>query len=137
MTRSFAANSISGVVAVWLCVPVMLVSCAGCRLCCDSGDKAYGAYGGIWARTHRDNGRVGSVFDPGGAMVANLTPKPAPEDQRPSTPETDGAAPQPPESTEPGQSENGSGGLGEDAALEKRLESIGVTPGEPLPPDFQ
>ena len=33
---------------------------------------AYPAYGGAWERTIRDSGRVGSLFDPGGARASNL-----------------------------------------------------------------
>ena len=69
--------------------------------------------------------------------MANLTSKPTPEDQRPSASKSDDATPQPPESTGADAAENGDGDLDEDKTLEKRLESIGVTPGEPLPPDFQ
>lgn len=44
----------------------------GCRLCsnCEMGD--YSAYGGSWDRTSREGGRVGSIFDPGGAQLASL-----------------------------------------------------------------
>ena len=48
---------------------------SGCRLCCDSEDIAYGAYGGVWERTNRDSGRVGSLFDAGGARVSSLSPR--------------------------------------------------------------
>lgn len=44
----------------------------GCRICLDTHDLDYPTYGGAWQRTQRDTGRVGSVFDPGGAKVAAL-----------------------------------------------------------------
>lgn len=46
-----------------------LLSLTGCRLCTDCEDEAYPTYGGIWQRTDRSNGRVGSVFAPAGAQV--------------------------------------------------------------------
>ena len=49
-----------------------LLSLGGCRICLDTHDLDYPAYGGAWQRTQRDSGRVGSVFDPGGAKVAAL-----------------------------------------------------------------
>ncbi|MEM9645403.1 MAG: hypothetical protein AAF989_10440 [Planctomycetota bacterium] len=56
----------------------MLAASTGCRICCPGDTEAYGAYGGKWARTHRSQGRVGSVFDPGGALVSNLSAKDEP-----------------------------------------------------------
>lgn len=50
---------------------VMLVG--GCRLCADGDDHAYPSYGGAWQRTHRDSGRVGSIFDPGGSRASDLS----------------------------------------------------------------
>lgn len=49
-----------------------LLPLGGCRICLDTHDLDYPAYGGAWQRTQRDSGRVGSVFDPGGAKVAAL-----------------------------------------------------------------
>ena len=54
----------------------------GCRICLDTHDLDYPAYGGAWQRTQRDSGRVGSVFDPGGAKVAALV-----EREDPPTPD--------------------------------------------------
>lgn len=47
----------------------------GCRLCCDLEDAAYSSYGGAWERTHRNSGRVGSLFDPAGAKSSQLVPR--------------------------------------------------------------
>lgn len=44
----------------------------GCRICADCEDLDYPAYGGAWQRTLRDSGRVGSMFDPGGARASEL-----------------------------------------------------------------
>lgn len=51
---------------------VCLSPLAGCRLCSDCGDLDYPTYGGAWQRTTRDTGRVGSIFDPGGAQASDL-----------------------------------------------------------------
>lgn len=131
---------------VGLCLAALLLSSSpGCRLCCDSDDPAYSAYGGVWARTHRDTGRVGSVFDPGGAIAEKITPKEAIPDQRQQLYGTeDDQAPRPPDSTDPDPPETPSGenpGESFEERLERfkeqSLESIGVTPGQPLPPDVQ
>ena len=53
---------------------------SGCRICADCEDLDYPAYGGAWQRTLRQSGRVGSVFDPGGAKVASLVDRSTPED---------------------------------------------------------
>jgi hypothetical protein len=55
-----------------------LTSVTGCRICADCEDLAYPAYGGAWQRTSRDSGRVGSLFDPGGAKSSELVPRDAP-----------------------------------------------------------
>lgn len=43
---------------------------SGCAICTNCEDEAYPSYGGIWQRTDRFDGRVGSVFAPAGAKVA-------------------------------------------------------------------
>lgn len=48
---------------------VGLLSLTGCRICTDCEDEAYPTYGGIWQRTDRFNGRVGSLFAPAGAKI--------------------------------------------------------------------
>ncbi|MEM6363131.1 MAG: hypothetical protein AAF745_01805 [Planctomycetota bacterium] len=57
---------------VGLIVLLSLLGVSGCRLCSDEDLCAYPTYGGIWQRTLRESGRVGSVFDPGGARAADL-----------------------------------------------------------------
>lgn len=122
----------------------------GCRLCCDSEDIAYPAYGGAWQRTRRDSGRVGSIFDPAGARTPILVDRDDPvgidvidrqrqaatgdaiRDEEGSEKSTDpDASPDP--SIDEGQSE-----------LERRadelksmeLEDISTIPGDPAPPDL-
>lgn len=51
----------------------------GCRICADCEDVAYPAYGGVWQRTIRDTGRVGSLFDPAGAKAFDLASRDEPE----------------------------------------------------------
>ncbi len=67
--------------ASWLlalgCLFVLMPS-GGCRLCLDSEDLAYPAYGGAWQRTRREEGRVGSLFDPAGARAATLVSRDEP-----------------------------------------------------------
>lgn len=46
-----------------------LVAASGCTMCQSCEDDTYAAYGGRWQRTDRCEGRVGSVFDPAGAMI--------------------------------------------------------------------
>lgn len=55
----------------WVFCGLILVG--GCRLCADCDDEAYPSYGGAWQRTHRDSGRVGSIFDPGGTRASDLS----------------------------------------------------------------
>lgn len=65
----------------WISVGLLLMGLApltGCRICPDCEDIAYPAYGGSWQRTRRDGGRVGSVFDPGGAKTSELVPRDTP-----------------------------------------------------------
>jgi len=59
---------------------VLLGGVSGCRLCCDGEDIAYPAYGGVWERTERNSGRVGSLYDPAGARAASLADRNAPAD---------------------------------------------------------
>ena len=62
-----------------LLISPVLISLGGCRICADCEDLAYPAYGGAWQRTLRNSGRVGSVFDPGGAKAATLVDRSTPE----------------------------------------------------------
>lgn len=59
-------------------VPAVLLM-GGCRICADCEDAAYPAYGGVWQRTIRDSGRVGSLFDPAGAKAFDLAARDEPE----------------------------------------------------------
>ncbi len=63
---------------------VTLGSSLGCRLCCDGEDIAYPAYGGVWERTLRNQGRVGSLYDPAGARTADLADRNAPAENEAS-----------------------------------------------------
>lgn len=65
----------------------LLMISPGCRICSDCGDGDYPAYGGAWQRTVRETGRVGSIFDPAGGRIANLTDRddPVEIDQRQRT----------------------------------------------------
>lgn len=47
-----------------------LAPLAGCTMCPSPDTEAYPTYGGIWQRTDRYHGRVGSVFEPAGVKVA-------------------------------------------------------------------
>lgn len=121
-------------------VALLLSSASGCRLCCDSGDADYSAYGGVWARTQRETGRVGSVFDPGGAIAEKITPKASIPDQRQQVyGNDDEQTPRPPDTTEPAPADDSDESFEErlERFKEQSLESIGVTPGQPLPPDIQ
>lgn len=68
-------DRVSRRLAAAMLVSITLASGTGCRLCCDLEDAAYSAYGGAWERTNRESGRVGSLFDPAGAKVADLAPR--------------------------------------------------------------
>lgn len=114
----------------------------GCRFCCDTEDLAYPTYGGSWERTRRNEGRVGSLFDPGGAMVANLSDRedvipPDERDRARTKAESDSDDDSVDATDDPSQKEM-------DSDLEKKierlrgknLEDINIIPGEPLPPSI-
>ncbi|TWU66310.1 hypothetical protein [Crateriforma conspicua] len=61
--------------AKWLAIAVAATTLTGCRLCSTCEMEDYSAYGGIWERTQRDSGRVGSLFDPAGVRGASLASK--------------------------------------------------------------
>jgi len=63
---------------VILAVLLMVSSLTGCRICADCEDRAYPTYGGLWQRTIRDHGRVGSLFDPAGGLTFDLAARNAP-----------------------------------------------------------
>ena len=74
-TLTTATDPVSRGLFGLLMVAAMVMTGSGCRLCCDSEDVAYPAYGGLWERTNRNSGRVGSLFDPGGARGGNMATK--------------------------------------------------------------
>lgn len=61
-----------------LLIVVFGTASTGCRLCCETDDHTFSAYGGAWERTNRDSGRVGSLFDPAGAKASSLVDRDAP-----------------------------------------------------------
>lgn len=61
------------------CLIAASLSTAGCQICADCDLDSYPTYGGAWQRTTRDSGRVGSIFDPGGARMAELEQRTDPE----------------------------------------------------------
>ena len=65
----------------WAMVAIVAVASTGCRLCCDTEDAAYPAYGGKWQRTIRDSGRVGSLFDSAGNRASLLVDRDVPAGQ--------------------------------------------------------
>ncbi|KAA1262406.1 hypothetical protein LF1_49700 [Rubripirellula obstinata] len=67
-------------VVIGLVLIAMTLPFGGCRICADCEDLDYPAYGGAWQRTLRQSGRVGSVFDPGGAKAATLVDKTTPDE---------------------------------------------------------
>lgn len=65
----------------WIAVTLLAIGIfplAGCRICADCEDLAYPAYGGVWERTRRDSGRVGSIFDPAGDATSSLVERDSP-----------------------------------------------------------
>jgi len=67
----------SRIAAVGLMAAALGIS--GCQICADCDLESYPTYGGAWQRTTRDTGRVGSIYDSGGARVAELEPRTDPE----------------------------------------------------------
>ncbi len=130
---------------------VLLVPNVGCRLCCNSEDLAYPAYGGAWQRTRRDDGRVGSLYDPAGARTAELTNRDEPKSvdeiyrNRPTNqPNDEDAAELDDDTTQDAKNPKAKSEGDIDTDLKRRsdelknleLEDIDVVPGEALPPDF-
>ena len=74
-------STITASIAKKLLLLALLVGLApttGCRICAECEDLSYPAYGGAWQRTRRDGGRVGSIFDPGGARNSELVSRDLP-----------------------------------------------------------
>jgi hypothetical protein len=122
---------------------------SGCRLCCDSEDAAYPAYGGVWERTDRDSGRVGSLFDPGGARQSSLSTKESADQYQ------DALRRMGPMNGEESEDDQGEDDPSRDAPEQKKFDSeseeefqqrrkkiermlnTSVIPGEPLPPSLR
>jgi hypothetical protein len=147
--------AIGHAIAKWFLVVIgvtLLVPNFGCRLCCDTEDIAYPAYGGAWQRTRRDDGRVGSLFDPAGARTATLTSREEPQSvdelyrNRSTDPQKDAGADDADDNQLDPNSEDSEKNSGKDpdAELKRRseelknleLEDIDLVPGEPLPPEL-
>lgn len=79
-TLDDAASAVSQTILGLFLTTVVMLTSTGCRLCCDVEDIDYPAYGGAWERTNRSSGRVGSLFDPGGARIANLSSRESADD---------------------------------------------------------
>lgn len=75
---------------------ILLMCHSGCSLCCTPWDYAYAGYGGRVPREDRFYGRVGSAFDPAGAMPGVMHPR----DYVPPTNESEEVAPPAPEQME-------------------------------------
>lgn len=78
-TRSLNMHSYTLRLLTCLGILIFALSLTGCRICKSCEDFDYPSYGGSWQRTVRDQGRVGSLFDPAGAKVASLTDRDAPD----------------------------------------------------------
>ncbi|TWT82881.1 hypothetical protein CA13_43440 [Planctomycetes bacterium CA13] len=137
---------------VLLCIVASLLPVGGCRICADCEDLAYPAYGGAWQRTRRDEGRVGSLFDPAGAKNSPLVSRDMPlepdEIERAKRKDDDFDSPEDDRSRMEEAEEDSDDAA--DAEQEQRddsefrereqklrdldLEDIRVIPGEPEPP---
>lgn len=54
------------VLAAAVLVAGLVSTTGGCRICAECDTEDYAAFGSQWPRTIRNQGRVGSLFDPGG-----------------------------------------------------------------------
>lgn len=85
----------------------LLGTSSGCLMCCNPMYDAYPAYGGAVQRTDRFHGRVGSVFEPAGVAMTDVTQAGQPAWEEVPTPaegqpdETDPSWPDEPEPWEP------------------------------------
>ncbi|QEF99945.1 hypothetical protein Mal15_40120 [Stieleria maiorica] len=128
----------------------VVTTSTGCRLCCDREDQAYSAYGGIWERTQRNSGRVGSLFDPGGARTADVTPRDSAKDDLEARErvaplggvKSRGSDGDPlPEPVRPERKSDEETEQEFQERLrkfqEEKMLNAGIVPGEPAPPDFR
>ncbi len=77
------ANPVSRNLWRWIALTLLcagMLPLGGCRICADCEDLSYPAYGGAWQRTQREQGRVGSLFEPGGAKASALVARDTPSD---------------------------------------------------------
>ena len=124
---------------------IAILPTAGCRLCCETDDHTYSAYGGAWERTRRDSGRVGSIFDPAGAKASTLVERDEPDrpevldrERRKDDPDAYSLEPD----KDPSRPEMPEDDTDDDEALRKRieelrnqqLEDIDAEPGKLVPP---
>lgn len=148
--RNDPAEPVSRAALVFSMILCVLVASTGCRLCCDREDAAFAAYGGIWERTERNSGRVGSLFDPGGARVGDVAPRDSvggrAEDRSPIAPyggqRESGSDTEPlPEGLDPQRKSDEETEQEFQERLrkfqEEKMLSAGIIPGEPAPPDFR
>ena len=134
-----------------------LTTSSGCRLCCDPETESFPAYGGAWERTSRTSGRVGSIFDPGGARIGSFAPRETANQvdlldadrlrDAQSGEEALGTEAEPSEGAEGDAAGNDGDAADKEAERERKfqerlksfeerqLEDIDVVPGTPLPPD--
>ncbi len=133
--------------AVLLIAVSGFLTTAGCRLCCDTDDYTYSAYGGAWERTRRDSGRVGSIIDPAGAKAAKLAerdePNPPDElDRQRRRGEPDAFLLEPDKDPSKDDTDESDSETENEEDLKRRLEElrnrgledINVEPGEVVPP---
>ncbi len=126
-----------------LIVVTGVVPAAGCRICCDPDTLSYPTYGGIWERTRRDGGRVGSLFDPAGARAQTLaqrdeprTPDERDRELRKNDPNAFSLEPPAAEEAAPPESGDGDAELREriEELRNQRMEDINIEAGEVAPP---
>lgn len=141
-------------IAVLMLSLATCLTATGCRLCCDSEDAAYAAYGGAWQRTQRNTGRVGSLSEPAGVRVDNLSPRDesgsalrsplrAKGDESEDTNDEDGTDPKV-ESVPPNVQDDGKSQEERDREFQEKLrkfeenqmENDNIIPGNPSPPDL-
>ncbi len=56
---------------IWALLLLLTVCGSGCTICASPDLESYTTYGGVWHRTDREHGRVGSVFAPAGSRVGS------------------------------------------------------------------
>lgn len=74
--RRTATSSKTSPLWLGLVAALIVTSCSGCRICASGEDGAYAAYGGLWKRMDRYNGRVGSLASQAGDQTYQQSPRP-------------------------------------------------------------